>query len=87
MSDEKNNGNVFNINAVPSCIDEPVKAVLKPGANQIGTLFGDLLSMATSKIHFTAEKMRLQQAHDLDVFKKSLGINICIILDYVACVS
>lgn len=73
MSDEKNNGNVFNINAVPSCIDEPVKAVLKPGANQIGTLFGDLLSMATSKIHFTAEKMRLQQAHDLDVFKKSLG--------------
>ena len=39
MSDEKNNGNVFNINAVPSCIDEPVKAVLKPGANQIGTLF------------------------------------------------
>ena len=73
MSDEKNSGNTFNINAVPSCIDEPVKAVLKPGANQIGTLFGDLLSMATSKIHFTAEKMRLQQAHDLDVFKKSLG--------------
>ena len=73
MSDEKNNGNVFNINAVPSCIDEPVKAVLKPGANQIGTLFGDLLSMATSKIHFTAEKMLLQQAHDLDVYKKSLG--------------
>ena len=55
MSDEKNNGNVFNINAVPSCIDEPVKAVLNPGANQIGTLFGDLLSMATSKIHFTAD--------------------------------
>ena len=30
MSDEKNNGNVFNINAVPSCIDEPVKAVPEP---------------------------------------------------------
>ena len=39
MSDEKNGGNTFNINAVPSCIDEPVKAVLNPGANQIGTLF------------------------------------------------
>ena len=38
MSDEKNSGNTFNINAVPSCIDEPVKAVLNPGANQIGTL-------------------------------------------------
>ena len=48
MSDEKNSGNTFNINAVPSCIDEPVKAVLNPGANQIGTLFGDLLSMATA---------------------------------------
>lgn len=73
MSDEKNSGNTFNINAVPSCIDEPVKAVLKPGANQIGTLFGDLLAMATSKIHFSAEKMRLQQAHDLEEFKKSLS--------------
>lgn len=71
MSDEKNSGNTFNINAVPSCIDEPVKAVLNPGANQIGTLFGDLLAMATSKIHFSAEKMRLQQAHDLEEFKKS----------------
>ena len=49
MSDEKNNGNVFNINAVPSCIDEPVKAVLNPGANQIGTLFGDLLSWLQAK--------------------------------------
>lgn len=73
MSDEKNSGNTFNINAVPSCIDEPEKAVLKPGANQIGTLFGDLLAMATSKIHFSAEKMRLQQAHDLEEFKKSLS--------------
>ena len=73
MSDEKNSGNTFNINAVPSCIDEPVKAVLKPGANQIGTLFGDLLAMATSKIHFSAEKMGLQQAHDLEEFKKSLS--------------
>ena len=73
MSDEKNSGNTFNINAVPSCIDEPVKAVLKPCANQIGTLFGDLLAMATSKIHFSAEKMRLQQAHDLEEFKKSLS--------------
>ena len=73
MSDEKNSGNTFNINAVPSCIDEPVKAVLNPGANQIGTLFGDLLAMATSKIHFSAEKMRLQQAHDLETFKKSLS--------------
>ena len=73
MSDEKSSGNTFNINAVPSCIDEPVKAVLKPGANQIGTLFGDLLAMATSKIHFSAEKMRLQQAHDLEEFKKSLS--------------
>lgn len=73
MSDEKNSGNTFNINAVPSCIDEPVKAVLNPGANQIGTLFGDLLAMATSKIHFLAEKMRLQQAHDLETFKKSLS--------------
>ena len=73
MSDEKNSGNTFNINAVPSCIDEPVKAVLNPGASQIGTLLGDLLSMATSKIHFTAEKMRLQQAHDLETFKKSLS--------------
>lgn len=73
MSDEKNSGNTFNINAVPSCIDEPVKAVLKPGANQIGTLFGDLLAMATIKIHFSAEKMRLQQAHDLEEFKKSLS--------------
>lgn len=73
MSDEKNSGNTFNINAVPSCIDEPVKAVLNPGANQIGTLFGDLLAMATSKIHFSAEKMRLQQTHDLEEFKKSLG--------------
>ena len=73
MSDEKNSGNTFNINAVPSCIDEPVKAVLKPGVNQIGTLFGDLLAMATSKIHFLAEKMRLQQAHDLEEFKKSLS--------------
>lgn len=73
MSDEKNSGNTFNINAVPSCIDEPVKAVLNPGANQIGSLFGDLLAMATSKIHFSAEKMRLQQAHDLETFKKSLS--------------
>ena len=73
MSDEKSSGNTFNLNAVPSCIDEPVKAMLNPGANQIGTLFGDLLSMATSKIHFTAEKMRLQQAHDLETFKKSLS--------------
>lgn len=73
MSDEKNSGNTFNINAVPSCIDEPVKAVLNPSANQIGTLFGDLLAMATSKIHFSAEKMRLQQAHDLEEFKKSLS--------------
>lgn len=73
MSDEKNSGNTFNINAVPSFIDEPVKAVLNPGANQIGTLFGDLLAMATSKIHFSAEKMRLQQAHDLETFKKSLS--------------
>lgn len=73
MSDEKNSGNTFNINAVPSCIGEPVKAVLNPGANQIGTLFGDLLAMATSKIHFSAEKMRLQQAHDLETFKKSLS--------------
>lgn len=73
MSDEKNSGNTFNINAVPSCIDEPVKAVLNPGANQIGTLFGDLLAMATSKIHFSAEKVRLQQAHDLEEFKKSLS--------------
>jgi hypothetical protein len=73
MSDEKNSGNTFNINAVPSCIDEPVKAVLNPGANQIGTLFGNLLAMATSKIHFSAEKMRLQQAHDLEEFKKSLS--------------
>ncbi len=73
MSDEKNSGNTFNINAIPSCIDEPVKAVLNPGANQIGTLFGDLLAMATSKIHFSAEKMRLQQAHDLEEFKKSLS--------------
>lgn len=73
MSDEKNSGNTFNINAVPSCIDEPVKAVLNPGAYQIGTLFGDLLAMATSKIHFSAEKMRLQQAHDLETFKKSLS--------------
>ena len=73
MSDEKNGGNTFNINAVPSCIDEPVKAVLNPGANQIGTLLGDLLAMATGKIHFSAEKMRLQQAHDLETFKKSLS--------------
>lgn len=73
MSDEKSSGNTFNLNAVPSCIDEPVKAMLNPGANQIGTLFGDLLAMATSKIHFSAEKMRLQQTHDLEKFKKSLG--------------
>lgn len=73
MRDEKSSGNTFNLNAVPSCIDEPVKAMLNPGANQIGTLFGDLLAMATSKIHFSAEKMRLQQTHDLEEFKKSLG--------------
>ena len=59
MSDEKNSGNTFNINAVPSCIDEPVKAVLNPGANQIGTLLEIFFAMATSKIHFSAEKMRV----------------------------
>lgn len=73
MSDEKSGGNTFNINAVPSCVDEPVKAILNPGANQIGTFLGDLLSMATSKVHFTAEKMRIQQAHDLEELKKSLN--------------
>lgn len=56
MSDEKSSGNTFNLNAVPSCIDEPVKAVLSPGANQIGMLFGDLLAMATSKIIFQQKR-------------------------------
>lgn len=55
MSDEKSEGNTFNINAVPSCVDEPVKALLKPSANELGGFFGDLLSLVTSRVHFSAE--------------------------------
>lgn len=72
MSEEAKMGNTVNFNAVPKCVDEPVKAILNPAANQIGNLFGDLLMMATSRIHFSAEKMRIQQAHDIEEFKKGL---------------
>ena len=65
MSDEKSGGNTFNINAVPSCVDEPVKALLKPSANELGGFFGDLLSLVTGRVHFSAEKQRIQQEHDL----------------------
>lgn len=73
MSEEKSTGNTFNVNAVPSCIDEPIKAVLTPSAKEIGGFFGDLLSLVTGKLHFTAEKRRLQQEHDLQVFKDCLS--------------
>jgi hypothetical protein len=73
MSDEKSGGNTFNINAVPSCVDEPVKALLKPSANELGGFFGDLLSLVTGRVHFSAEKQRIQQEHDLQVFKDELN--------------
>lgn len=72
MSEDKSDGKTINLNALPSCIDEPVKEVLTPGAKEIGGLFGDLLSLATGKIHFAAEKRRIQQEHDLQVFKEGL---------------
>ena len=72
MSDEKSEGNTFNINAVPSCVDEPVKALLKPSANELGGFFGDLLSLVTSRVHFSAEKQRIRQEHDLQMFKDEL---------------
>lgn len=72
MSEETNTGNTINLNSVPECVNEPIKAILNPAANQIGNLLGDLLTMATSKIHFSAERMRIRQAHDLEEFKKSL---------------
>lgn len=73
MSDETSGGNTFNINAVPSCVDEPVKALLKPSADELGGFFGDLLSLVTGKVHFTAEKRRIQQEHNLQVFKDELN--------------
>ena len=71
MAEETKTGNTYNI--IPPCFDEPIKAVLTPSARQIGSFFGDLIMMATSKIHFSAEKMRLQQAHDLEMFKNDLN--------------
>ena len=56
MSEDKSDGKTINLNALPSCIDEPVKEVLTPGAKEIGGFFGDLLSLATGKIHFAAGK-------------------------------
>ena len=47
MSEDKSDGKTINLNALPSCIDEPVKEVLTPGAKEIGGFFGDLLSLAT----------------------------------------
>ena len=72
MSEEKITGNTINVNALPSCLDEPIKAVLTPSAKEIGGFFGDLLSIVTGKVHFTAEKRRIQQEHDLQVFKDGL---------------
>ena len=63
MSEEKITGNTINVNALPSCLDEPIKAVLTPSAKEIGGFFGDLLSIVTGKVHFTAEKRRIQQEH------------------------
>ena len=71
MSDEKESKTI-NINPLPSCVDDTVKEALKPAAKGIGTLLGDLLSMATNGIHFKAEKARIQQEHDLEVFKAGL---------------
>ena len=85
MSEDKSDGKTINLNALPSCIDEPVKEVLTPGAKEIGGFFGDLLSLATGKIHFAAEKRRIQQEHDLQVFKEGLTKkveekpNVCLI--------
>ena len=39
MSEEKSEANVININAVPDCIDEPVKELLKPTASEVGSFF------------------------------------------------
>lgn len=71
MSDEKESKTI-NISPLPSCVDDTVKEALKPAAKGIGTLLGDLLSMATNGIHFKAEKARIQQEHDLEVFKAGL---------------
>lgn len=71
MSDEKESKTI-NISPLPSCVDDTVKEALKPAAKGIGTLLGDLLSMATNSIHFRAEKARIQQEHDLEVFKAGL---------------
>ena len=73
MSDEKESKTI-NISPLPSCVDDTVKEALKPAAKGIGTLLGDLLSMATNGIHFKAEKARIQQEHDLEVFKASVAL-------------
>lgn len=75
MSEEKITGNTINVNALPSCLDEPIKAVLTPSAKEIGGFFGDLLSIVTGKVHFTAEKRRIQQEHDLQVLRTALSRN------------
>lgn len=73
MSDEKTGGITLNLNAVPSCIDEPAKALLNPSAKELGGFFGDLLNMITGKVHFSAEKRRIQQEHDLKAFRDGLS--------------
>ena len=72
MSEEKSEANVININAVPDCIDEPVKELLKPTASEVGSFFSDFVYLLTSGVHLSADKRRLENAYAVKAFEENL---------------
>ena len=73
MSEEKSEANVININAVPDCIDEPVKELLKPTASEVGSFFSDFVYLLTSGVHLSADKRRLENAYAVKAFEENRG--------------
>lgn len=71
MADE--NEKKISVQALPKCVDESAKALVLPAATETGSFLADLLYHLTGKVHLSAEKMRAQNAHDLQVFKEELS--------------
>lgn len=76
MADKETNPSPITIQALPSCIDEPVKSLALPVTAELGQFFSDLLYKVTGKVHLSAEMQRAQNAHKLKVFQEELAAEI-----------
>lgn len=61
---------------LPDCISNAVSNLTEKPTQTIGKVINDILYLATSKISFHADKIRIKYAADIEKFKKSIECKV-----------